>query len=183
MIRRCHALDPGMPVISSTSLGVPPQPSCFGRSDHRRCAAAPTIPHPTPARRAWPRCPRIRRAGRESGAAWRPGNGLRGRRNRRGSGTHCANARGRQRPCLYCTLFTHGRDQSPCSEPWLEGPPITGGGARCDREGPVRGVAGAYVAAAAEVGTDALASDGAPCALCYGTEAGGWAERSRAAWW
>jgi hypothetical protein len=26
---RCYALDPGMPVINSTSFGVPPQPPCI----------------------------------------------------------------------------------------------------------------------------------------------------------
>jgi hypothetical protein len=31
MMRRCHADDPGMSVISSTSFGLPPQPSCFSR--------------------------------------------------------------------------------------------------------------------------------------------------------
>jgi hypothetical protein len=30
-MRRCHALDPGMPVISSTCFGFPPQPSCVMR--------------------------------------------------------------------------------------------------------------------------------------------------------
>ena len=36
-MHRCHALDPGMPVINSTNLGFPSQPSCAGGElDHPR---------------------------------------------------------------------------------------------------------------------------------------------------